>query len=165
MATADSLVRGRPGPARFDNRRASVFAWLPVPSRINSPKVIHQVFDTEVVVVNLETGNYYSISDGGIEIWRSLDAGISSEVIRRQFAAAGLEEEARRFLAELETEQLILPDSPTAAAEPAAPVSIASPIPPRLEKFTDMRELLLVDPIHELDESGWPTNPPPAGTK
>ena len=29
--------------------------------RINSPKVIHQIFDTEVVIVNLESGNYYRI--------------------------------------------------------------------------------------------------------
>jgi hypothetical protein len=25
-----------------------------------------------------------------------------------------------------------------------------------LQKFTDMQELLLLDPIHEVDERGWP---------
>ena len=27
---------------------------------------------------------------------------------------------------------------------------------PIIEKFTDMQELLLLDPIHEVDEKGWP---------
>ena len=31
---------------------------------------------------------------------------------------------------------------------------------PVLEKFTDMADLLLLDPIHEVDESGWPNIPP-----
>jgi hypothetical protein len=28
-----------------------------------------------------------------------------------------------------------------------------------LQKFTDMQDLLLLDPIHEVDESGWPRVP------
>ena len=27
---------------------------------------------------------------------------------------------------------------------------------PALAKFTDMQELLLLDPVHEVDEAGWP---------
>jgi hypothetical protein len=27
---------------------------------------------------------------------------------------------------------------------------------PILTKYTDMKELLLLDPIHEVDETGWP---------
>ena len=29
---------------------------------------------------------------------------------------------------------------------------------PRLDKYTDMQELLLLDPIHEVDERGWPNS-------
>ena len=28
--------------------------------------------------------------------------------------------------------------------------------PPRLEKYSDMQDYLLIDPIHEVDEPGWP---------
>jgi hypothetical protein len=28
--------------------------------------------------------------------------------------------------------------------------------PPILEKYVDMQDLLLLDPIHEVDERGWP---------
>jgi hypothetical protein len=27
---------------------------------------------------------------------------------------------------------------------------------PKLGKYTDMQELLLLDPVHEVDEAGWP---------
>jgi hypothetical protein len=28
--------------------------------------------------------------------------------------------------------------------------------PPTLRKYTDMQDLLLIDPIHEVDDLGWP---------
>lgn len=132
----------------------------PVRYRINSPKVIHQIFDTEVVIVNLESGNYYSVGGSGIDIWRFLDAGKSRDEITKVFAA-NPENTAKMesFLDEIEREQLVVaaPDN-SAAREVAAPKSFVAPT---IEKFTDMRDLLLLDPIHELDESGWPKNLPP----
>ena len=29
-------------------------------------------------------------------------------------------------------------------------------VPPVLEKFTDMQDLILLDPVHEVSERGWP---------
>ena len=34
---------------------------------------------------------------------------------------------------------------------------------PRLEKYTDMQDLVLLDPVHEVDEQGWPQQRPEAG--
>ena len=31
---------------------------------------------------------------------------------------------------------------------------------PILHKYTDMQDLLLLDPIHEVDEAGWPSVKP-----
>ena len=70
---------------------------------------------------------------------------------------------------ELEAEDLILvlPETaaPNAAHETlAATEPIDSRLPfvnPTLTKFTDMQDLLLLDPIHEVDEMGWP-HPKPA---
>jgi hypothetical protein len=134
-----------------------------VASQINSPKVIHQVFETEVVIVNLETGNYYSVTGSGIAIWEQLDAGVAWAQMVTQFPNGDDSRQVRAFLDELEREQLILPDDGhTAATSPAA---VPQPfVPPRLEKFTDMREMLLIDPIHELDEGGWPKPLPPNQT-
>jgi hypothetical protein len=29
--------------------------------------------------------------------------------------------------------------------------------PPKLSAYTDMQELLLLDPVHEVDDAGWPS--------
>lgn len=120
--------------------------------RINSPKVIHQIFETEVVVVNLETGSYYSVEGAGIDIWRALEAGGSEHEIFEH-------EAARNFLGELADEALIVAAEEISVPQPAILASMPRDVsldPPRLRKFTDMRDLLLLDPIHELDDAGWP---------
>ena len=135
--------------------------------RINSPKVIHQTFDTEVVVVNLESGTYYSLEGGGIEIWRMLrDERDADEIVHdltrgRNGDAAESAEAIRQFVGELTREQLIVPlgGENGARANGGTPAQAISPgqiPPPLLRKFTDMQDLLLLDPIHELDEVGWP---------
>lgn len=134
---------------------------LPVRYRINSPKVIHQIFETEVVIVNLETGNYYSISGSGIEAWRQVEAGFSAQEIADQLAAiGGPAEKLKTFVEELEREGLIVPHAEQVQPAPDAQPAMTSVSSPVLEKFTDMREMLLIDPIHELDESGWPRPAP-----
>jgi hypothetical protein len=30
---------------------------------------------------------------------------------------------------------------------------------PAIERFDDLEELLVLDPIHEVDEAGWPVTP------
>jgi coenzyme PQQ synthesis protein D (PqqD) len=129
--------------------------------RINSPKVIHQIFETEVVIVNLETGIYYSVRESGIDVWRGLDAGIAPEQIIGAFAAVGTEKKVKEFVEELEREQLIIRIDSEKEPEPDKTLSLpAAFVLPVLEKFTDMREMLLIDPIHELDEGGWPKRMP-----
>lgn len=76
--------------------------------------------------------------------------------------AAGVQQ----LVAELQAEDLIVPAAQPAAAalSPLAPENGQRPRfqPPVLEKFTDMADLLLLDPIHEVDEmGGWP-HPAPA---
>ena len=44
--------------------------------RINSPKVIHETIDGETVIVNLDSGNYYSLDDIGADIWDSIGKGV-----------------------------------------------------------------------------------------
>jgi hypothetical protein len=131
--------------------------------RINTPKIIHQVFDTEVVIVNLETGTYYSVRGSGIDLWQAIDAGVSSDNLGRQFNGSADPEKIAGFIAELEREQLISSQI-EASATNSSTLGVRKPFfEPLIEKFTDMREMLLIDPIHELDEGGWPKRNTPTG--
>lgn len=65
------------------------------------------------------------------------------------------------FVSKLIDEQLILAangEQPAASSKGNEQPS-PSPVPfepPVLEKYTDMQDLLLLDPIHEVDDTGWP---------
>ncbi len=142
---------------------------------VNTPRVAYEAFDGEIVAVNLETGSYYSLRGTAAESFRLAAAGASVAEITGVLAERhGVEPDAVRegfapFLDELLREGLLVPRAAGASPEPLPPVesalSTGSFAPPRLEKFTDMQDLLLLDPIHEVDETGWPRAVPGASTQ
>jgi hypothetical protein len=138
--------------------------------KINRPQVICQTIEGEVVVINLQTGSYYSLTGAAAAIWGALEHGAAAAQITGALAAhfmdcdAGLEKIVDNFLDELRGEALIVPaeNGATTAngALNGAQIKREKFIRPALKKFTDMQELLLLDPIHEVDAAGWPLAKP-----
>jgi hypothetical protein len=139
--------------------------------RVNRPNVILENFDDEIVIVNLASGNYYSVDAVGSEIWDLAGRGAATAEIAAQLSCAydvpagAMEQAVKQFIEELIAEDLIVPD---AAAQPLKPDGACGAArkpfaPPILHKYTDMQELLLIDPIHEVDETGWPNIAGPVG--
>jgi hypothetical protein len=136
---------------------------------VNSGQVISEIIDGEAVMINLTTGNYYSLNPAGAAIWDALEAGASDEEIVHRLAArydASQDELAAavtHLLEELRREELVVPaeqnGAPPAPASPEPGSSRAAFEPPRLEKHSDMQDLILLDPVHEVDERGWPHAP------
>jgi hypothetical protein len=130
----------------------------------NRDQVSFERFDDDLVLVHFETGNYYSFNRTGADAWALLEGGTTHEAICRALAGAGdvsagdVSDDVARFLDALRDDGLILPAegrAPTPAAPAAGPYE-----PPAFERFTDMQELLLLDPIHEVDATGWPHRKP-----
>lgn len=134
------------------------------------PNIMHEQIDGEVVVVNLDNGTYYSFDGVGGAVWNLLGghgrdlASLTAGLIARytgdpaQIAAA-----TARFIAQLTAEGLIRVaavegDAGAPPADPGVPdPTSATPFSePALQKYTDMEALLLADPIHEVDDTGWP---------
>ena len=135
--------------------------------KIRTPFTIHDTVDGEVVMVNLETGTYYSLVGTGARIWagveRAATAGEITADLHGAFADGGtdLEDVVRNFLAELTQEGLIAPSRDDSGPPDAVPPQVAGDrqpfAPPVLQKFTDMQHLILLDPVHEVEEEkGWP---------
>jgi hypothetical protein len=137
--------------------------------RVNNPHVISETIQGEVIVIHLETGSYYSLRDAGAEIWNAVERGAAPDEIVDALAARyegsreEMAESCRRLLAELEAEGLVAPtDSGGNGAATPVPSSEAASAerapfkPPAVEKYTDMQDLILLDPVHEVDERGWP---------
>lgn len=126
------------------------------PLRPNRPDVIDETFEGEAVVVNLGTGCYYALSPAATTLWNLVADGRSAASL-----AASCDCEAQTildFIANFEAEGLLAP-AESDAGPAAERVAVAGA--PTLEKFTDMQELLLLDPIHDvaLDVDGWPVAP------
>ena len=57
-------------------------------------------------------------------------------------------------------EGLISPD-PAASGEPREDLPAGGPwTPPSIAVFSDMQDLFELDPIHDVDEAGWPSRAP-----
>jgi hypothetical protein len=136
----------------------------------NETDVIYENFGNEVVLINLKTGIYYSLTDTALMIWTNIVKRTEIEDIISGFADKDdsdrkrVGDEIKRFISELEKENLIIP-SDTCNSKTACNTSGVSPqdswkkhpfSPPVLEKYTDQQELLLLDPIHDVSDLGWP---------
>jgi len=129
---------------------------------LNSPPIIAELVEGEVIAIDLEHGSYYSLLGSAAQVWGAIVAGRSAQEILAAVvpssAAGALEESLSTFLQALLAEQLIRVAA--VCPEPATPIGPVAPWPAgalRFERFTDMQDLLVLDPIHEVDEeAGWP---------
>ncbi len=152
--------------APFRNSLRPKGMLAPMYLRVNKPKVILETFDDEVVLVNLDSGSYYTIDNVGLDIWVHIEQGAGTDEIVKKMIDAheadSTHEETAvlEFVDELAREGLVVPaERPdTGAAQAEAEVVAKQPgfDPPVLRGYTDMQDLLLLDPIHEVDETGWP---------
>jgi hypothetical protein len=140
--------------------------------RVNSPNVIYETIEGEVILIDLKTGTYYSLRDSGAAVWQAIEQGAGEDGIAaalgsRYDADEGeIRDAVRRLLGELEREGLVRADDGEAApaATPSGSDNGAGQLPfaaPVLEKHTDMQDLILLDPVHEVGAEGWPHPAPP----
>ena len=132
--------------------------------RINTPKVVHETIEGEVVIINLDSGAYYSLDQAGAVLWSQLEKGLGVEDLARYAAAhyTVSSDEASAavaaLVASLAAEDLVREAGPVSAQTPSPSNGQRVPfVAPVLQKHTDMQDLLLLDPIHEVDETGWPS--------
>ena len=125
----------------------------------------HESLAGEVVIVHLKSGRYYSLNESASHIWDTLfEEGYSSSqmeaALRGRFSdPEGLiASQLEQFLQALAQEELIALTPHESPAEPlaTAPQGSLPWEPPALSKHVDMEGMLLLDPIHEVSEQGWP---------
>lgn len=145
---------------------------LPETVRINAPNVVSEQFEREIVVVNLETGCYFSLLGSAPTIWQALEQGptpidqlIHAITLAHDCSGVDAHPMIINLLHELLNQNLIIasepPETPITTTE-LCPHASTLFEPPILEVFTDLQDILLLDPIHDVDEAGWPVAAPPA---
>jgi hypothetical protein len=134
-----------------------------------APQVVSEKYENEVLIINLDTGTYYSLTGASPRLWELLQNGESLEAILRVFVEESNEEAdpirpaVIEFIVRLLAEKLIVTDSTMDPFDPYAELIVtsdpgvegAAPVF-GLQIFTDMQDLLLLDPIHDVESEGWP---------
>lgn len=125
-------------------------------------RITHDVLDGEVLAIDESTGAYFSMSGTAATVWVAIGSGRSLEQIAETVArhhdadVDRVRDDVAPFLESLLADGLVVTtdeagDAPDLTGIPTGPWAA-----PELGKFTDMRDLLMFDPIHEVDATGWP---------
>ncbi len=138
--------------------------------KIANQKIAHESFEDELILVNFDTGAYYSTGKAGSYIWSLINTNAPVALIikkmceRYEVQCNEAEKSLDVFLTELQAEGLIIPEADRgsngqeagAEAHHERTAERFGFEAPRLQKYTDIQELLLLDPIHGVNELGWP---------
>jgi hypothetical protein len=135
--------------------------------RANSPSVISEAMDQEFVIINLESGCYYSLNVSASLVWTQIIKQSSRQQIIDNFGSiysldtTTAEENVTSLIATLLAENLIVIDDTAGNSDtnpdlPEPPSAVPTWQIPLVEKFSDMQDMLLLDTIHEVSEAGWP---------
>ena len=128
------------------------------------PEIVHETVDGEVIAIDLVDGSYYSLAGSGPAIWELLGHGAGEAEIGTALAGRFEAEDGEIgaavsvLLGQLQENGLIVGETGVGAGTPAIAGS-EEKVPfeaPRLERYDDMKDYFLLDPIHEVDTAGWP---------
>lgn len=92
-----------------------------------------------VITINISTGTYYSLTEEASALWGKIQGG-STDFGKRELS----------ILKALASESMLETNLDLSEIEALAGELC-------FQKFSDMEELLLGDPIHDVDDDGWPT--------
>ena len=143
---------------------------------IRGHQVNHERLDDEVIAIDLERGSYYAMLGPAADIWSSIVGGASTaqtcRVLAERYGADLdlVQPDVESFVQNLAGEGLIIPRPALTEAQNGAVETsgdgamgvlpdLVAPVrwtKPELERYDDMADLVLLDPIHDVDEGGWP---------
>jgi hypothetical protein len=136
--------------------------------RVNEPNIVHETIDGETILLDLNTGNYFSLAGSGAIIWDFIHQtgdwkrAIAILADERPGMHEHIVESVTAFIESLVEEKLLvlsdLSKGPVIPPEIEDQLKTAAQdfIAPQVNKYSDMQDLLLLDPIHDVDERGWP---------
>jgi hypothetical protein len=134
---------------------------------IRSSGVAHETIDGETVILDMQEGAYYRLDGAASMAWSQLSHGATAEQLCATLAACFaaeptmIETQVTEFLDALRNFNLIVTHEGSNGAALPSVASTAMAFPGlAIHRFTDLKELFWLDPVHEVDDTGWPTTRP-----
>jgi hypothetical protein len=131
--------------------------------RANFEDITFERLDGETIAINLSSGHYYSMSGPAADLFQMASSGAPLTMwwadLETLFTSAPNKTHAEEFIRSLEASRLIVFDN--SSQEPERVIlpndyQRGEWTMPRLEEFEDLQDLILVDPIHDTSNLGWP---------
>lgn len=119
----------------------------------------------EVIAIQLNTGKYYSFINVAADIWSLADRGVDFQNVldslRKYYLSSEIvESEVQEFISKCFVERLLIPcELENRSFDLPDDISRGSWTTPQLTEYSDLQDLILVDPIHDVDDLGWPNLP------
>lgn len=132
---------------------------------VEMPNVASEVFDGEVVVADFVEGSYFSLTGTAASVWQGLRSGRSTEAIADWLGAhfkqapEALAPAIEGFVVSLVQTGLAAPLDAAPPTQPLPELTSVVFVEPLLERHDDLKDLLLLDPVHDVAEAGWPNLP------
>jgi hypothetical protein len=127
----------------------------------NLDHVAAEEFDGEFVLIHFARGTYFSLRHAAVDVWRQFRNGadpalVEGRVLARFAPTQGDASAQLRRCIQMLVDEELLRETP-AAGPPVEDWS--SPVwkAPAVEAYSDLKDLIVLDPVHEVDQStGWP---------
>jgi hypothetical protein len=137
---------------------------MPAGYQLNVPTVAAEDVDGEVIIINMATGVYVSLVGWSAWTWHQVIGGTAPGAIAAHLESRGIADadgQVARFVDALVADRLVVAStsaSPTASDDPGvAPGPDMEFTGLVVERHTDMEDLILLDPVHDVDAAeGWP---------
>jgi hypothetical protein len=130
---------------------------------VNDSRVVSETIEGETILINLETGTYYSLNTTATLIWQCIKQGFnfSLMIIFLSDRYDGNNPDIKKGVSHLL--DLLTKDGLIIQKEDHSESKLDSFSGPKeqfqvpvIESYVDMQEMLLADPVHDVDPSGWP---------
>ena len=129
----------------------------------NTHRFPSETIDGETILIDSEKGVLFLLSGLGPWIWNRFTGGADRTAVIEAVAAAFGEPAAATtatFIDSLVASAMLVVSEATSAEAMPLPESFVAPA---MEIFEDISEIIMMDPIHEVDPSaGWPISDPDA---
>ena len=134
--------------------------------RSNKPRMVDETVDGETLIIDMVSGSYFSCVGASAAAWIALSHGATAAETARllsatyRIATSEAERDVEQFVATLLGDEVLVvleEGDPTNGGPPALDTPGHEYQPLRLERYTDLADLILLDPVHDVSVAGWPS--------